>query len=717
MSADGGPLQRLSWYARRLRAMENGEMRWRATQVLQKIRPRENRTDTVWGPADEPGWVYALEQFRTADARPVLLDRDRAKVIADRAPALVSELIRLAERSADCSFSFFGYPAVSLGRPIDWHHDPFANLRWPDAPSHRIDHRVAAGDVKWIWELNRLQHLPWLAQAWLFTGDGRFSGAAFEHLDTWIDQNPPGRGIAWRGAFEAGLRSISISIALQGLRDAPQLTPDRYRRIVGMLGEGARRCWQERSLFSSANNHLIGEMAGLAVVAMMFPELRSAREWERDAVGTLSAEAHKQILADGAGAEQSIGYQMATAELLLVVAALLTQRDGIAPAPITDAIRRSSQFLAAVVGEHDPDPRYGDNDQEFALRLGPEPVRTVRDHLGLVAAMGLGVTGATDGAASLGAQWYRSPGQAAVAASLPAGSAEFSGSKGSFVAHDGGLVVLRSGRRRTTMDIGNVGYLSIAAHGHADALAVTLSVDGHDVIGDPGTGSYYQHPRWRAMMRGTRAHPTVCVDGEDQSVIGGPFMWTRHAQVRVLGVDLPAGVVDAEHDGYTRLPGRVVHRRWLISPPDARYQLVVDLITGTGNHEVRTCWPLHPSLHVERSGDGHVVSGGKPVVHLLHAATAPVTLQDSFGDEAADLGWWSDRMESRDPSWWLGAVCRTELPVVLATLIAPADGVVTKGLSVSKQRDLIDVRWSEDAGLRSVLVRSDGAAAVAHTAE
>ena len=68
--------------------------------------------------------------------------------------------------------------------------------------------------------------------------------------------------------------------------------------------------------YSSANNHLIGEMAGLAAIGMLFPDLPGADRWERRAVKTLTAEAAKHHLPDGCGAEQSIGYQIATVELL-----------------------------------------------------------------------------------------------------------------------------------------------------------------------------------------------------------------------------------------------------------------------------------------------------------------------------------------------------------------------------------------------------------------
>jgi len=716
VEANATPAQRLGWYVRRLRSMEKGELPWRVGQALLRSGFRKVRADANLSPETVCDWTEALGRFRAASDRPVLLDRHRAEVIAEREPELVSGLIDAADRSAEYRFSFFGYPAISLKRPVDWHHDPFSNVRWPDSPSHRIDHRTAAGDVKWIWELNRLQHLPWLAQAWLFTGDDRYSRAAFSHLDSWMEQNPVGRGIAWRGAFEAGLRAVSICVALQGLRDAPELTTERYRRIVTMLAQSQLLCWRERSLFSSANNHLIGEMVGLAVISMMFPELRSAAEGERRAMTTLTLEARKQILPDGSGAEQSVGYQMATVELLHLVAALSIQRDGHAPRPITDAIARSSAFLSAVVGQHDPDPRYGDCDQEFALRLGPEDARDIRGHLGLLATLGGDDADANSGPNSLGAEWFRAVAQSNPPSSSISDSARRAANdRQGFVAREGGLVVLRNGRRRTTMDIGPLGYLSIAAHGHADALAVSLSDDGENLIGDPGTGSYYRHPQWRAVMRGTRAHATVCVDGQDQSLIGGPFLWTRHAHTRLRGVNLSAGVIDAEHDGYTRLPGRVVHRRWLIAPPEDGAQLVVDLVSGTGVHEVRTSWPLHPSLDASRFDAGHTLRRDRvPVLQLLHAATVPLGFDDRFGDEANALGWWSDRLESRVPTWWLGAVCRAELPVVIATLITPADGLPTSDLGVTMQHSVIEATWTEDTAARSVAVRVAGSAAVTH---
>ncbi|WP_307854399.1 alginate lyase family protein [Rhodococcus sp. B50] len=686
-------MQRLTWYAHRLRAMEAAEIAWRVHRVVGRCLPSRPLTDTqLVGP--DLDWRGALERFRVAEGRPVLLGPERIDALTGTEPAAVT--LAAADRVLEHRFTFFGYPEAALGPEIDWNHDPVGGIEWPNLPSHRIDHRTAPGDPKWIWELNRLQHLPWLAQAWLLTHDDRYAAEAFDQLDSWIAGNPPGRGIAWRGAFEAGIRAISVAVALQGLRYSPRLTVARFRTVVCMLAESARRCWAERSLYSSSNNHLIGELAGLATVALLLPDLRPSPRWERDAVTALCAEADRQILPDGGGAEQAVGYQVFTAELLLLVAEMLRRRDSYAPVLLTNAVTRSARYLAAVVGDHDPAPRYGDDDEGFALRLDPYPVRTVRDHLGLVGAV-LGTPEAIRaGTLPPAAAWLALRTEAR--ADAPTGSEPF----GSFHARDGGLVVLRSGRRRITMDVGPLGYLSIAAHGHADALAVTLSADGRELVGHPGVTSYYGHPDWRAAHRGTRAHPTASVDGLDQSVIGGAFLWRQHARVRTHSVDIASGFVDAEHDGYLRLDEPVVHRRWLIAPPDRATAVVVDVFTGTGHHEFRTAWPLHPSLDARPVGCGHLVlRDGAPVLQLAYAASSGDPIRSEIrGDTDTNLGWWSHRLESRVPAWLVGSVVHATPPVALVTTLTPcgADEPVVSGLAVELHDAAITVRWHDGDG-------------------
>ena len=405
------------------------------------------------------------------------------------------------------------------------------------------------------------------------------------------------------------------------------------------------------------------------------------------------------------GAEQAVGYQVFTAELLAVVALLRRLRPAHVPTPadgtLLAALGRSAAHLADLVGTGDPTPRTGDDDEGFALRLDPAPTREVRPHLALAAALTGLPAARRAGTTDLASAW--------IATRLGAESgADLAWEAGSAYAPDGGLAILRAGRRRVTVDVGPLGYLAIAAHGHADALAVGLAVDGHDLVGDPGTGSYFAHPEWRTAHRSTRAHATVAVDDADQSVIGGPFLWTEHATVRVHGVDLPAGRVDAEHDGYRRLPTPVTHRRVVDAPPDDDVVLVVDVLSGPA--PARTTWPLHPDLAVDDGTDGTVLArrDGEPVLRIITAATAPLTGWSLYGGDegAGELGWWSDRLEARRPCWFVGAQVSPEAgPVIVATLLAAgAAGDVDAPTIETGADGTVRVRWSGTSGPRETVV-------------
>ena len=108
-------------------------------------------------------------------------------------------------------------------------------------------------------------------------------------------------------------------------------------------------------------------------------------------------------------------------------------------------------------------------------------------------------------------------------------------------------------------DCGELGFGSLAAHGHADALSVTVRAGGVDVLVDPGTYDYFTFPDWRRYFRSTRAHNTLGIDGVDQSAqlglvsVGPPGRRPAASTgVRVREADPLPG----EHDGYRVLPSR-----------------------------------------------------------------------------------------------------------------------------------------------------------------
>src|SRR6185369_3011851 len=129
---------------------------------------------------------------------------------------------------------------------------------------------------------------------------------------------------------------------------------------------------------------------------------------------------------------------------------------------------------------------------------------------------------------------------------------------------DGGYTVFRPYVKNReimlVMDHGPLGYLSIAAHGHADALSVWLHVDGQPVFVDAGSHLYHSAGISRDYFRSTPAHNTLCIADTSASTPAGNFNWSHKANVRVLSKS--GHEVLAEHDGYKKKFG-ITHQRRL----------------------------------------------------------------------------------------------------------------------------------------------------------
>ena len=180
-------------------------------------------------------------------------------------------------------------------------------------------------------------------------------------------------------------------------------------------------------------------------------------------------------------------------------------------------------------------------------------------------------------------------------------------------------------------DGGPHGFLSIAAHAHADALSVEVRYGGVDVLADPGTYCYHGEPAWRSYFRSTIAHNTVELDGQSQSSDGGPFLWLRHANAREIDVRDVGERAEwtAEHDGYPSLDPPARHRRSVRLDRASRSIDIVDEIDG-GGHDLRLAFHLGPEVEVELDGasailrwPGAATPGRGPAGTAARAAVEP----------------------------------------------------------------------------------------------
>src|SRR5512134_1555147 len=231
-----------------------------------------------------------------------------------------------AQRVAAGLLDVFALRNADLGSPPRWNQDPKSRIVSPNSFGKHLDYRDArlVGDIKYLWEPNRHLHLVTLAQAYALGGDARYLRVIGQHIESWLDACPYRMGPNWSSALEAAVRLINWSAAWQligGVR-SPLFGDARGARLrQRWLDSVYRHAQFVRGYFSrhsSANNHLIGEAAGLFIAALTWPHWRASARWLATAKAILEAEAQRQIAPDGVNREQAMSYQQFVLDFLLI---------------------------------------------------------------------------------------------------------------------------------------------------------------------------------------------------------------------------------------------------------------------------------------------------------------------------------------------------------------------------------------------------------------
>jgi AcrR family transcriptional regulator len=462
------------------------------------------------------------------------------------------------------------------------------------------------------------------------------------------------RGIHWLSGIELGMRLIAFVWTRRLLSAWPGVEALFERNPDFLLQLHAHESWLAAlySRGSSANNHLIAEAAGLFIAATAFSGTPQQERWAAFAAGILEQEALNQTFPDGLNRELAFGYHGYVLGLLLL-AAVEGEADG---RPLSDdcwhVLTRMADALAANLVKDRADapqaPHQGDGDDAVALMVDAPEAGPWSPLLELAAA----TLGARD--------WWPQPEGSFILAKVAGPFArnrrgnDLRPAKRPDIFKDAGVTFLRTADDAISVrvDHGPHGFLSTAAHGHADALAFELAIGGQPVLIDPGTYCYQGEPEWRRYFRSTLAHNTLQIGDADQAVQAGPFLWSTQPTSWVESCDgIESGdqaALTVAHDGYRRLPTKATHFRRFLLDRQTRVLVVTDWIEAATPVPVRLAFHLHPAVTVTLDGNRAEVnwSGGAAVIEL------PKKLSWTLhcGEEQPPLGWFSPEFGEKMPT-------------------------------------------------------------------
>jgi hypothetical protein len=634
-----------------------------AHRVLREAQARAESIGVLGvGPAPAPNLSAASNPWVRAPKR-----------VAGVAGVAAASYLAAADRIAEGWLDVFALRGLDLGSPPRWNRDPKTGIEAPLVFGKSLDYRDPnlVGDIKYLWEPNRHLHLVTLAQAYALSAQPKYFDALREQLESWFLACPCPYGPNWSSALEPAIRLINWSIAWQ-LSGGPSSgdLPFRKRWLDSVYQHMAFvRGWFSKH--SSANNHLIGEAAALYIASTTWPHWPETRAWRAQAKAILEREALAQNGPDGVNREQAVSYQQFVFDFLLL-ALLAGKANGERFSPQYEArLEAMLDYVASIMDCGGNVPMFGDADDGYVVRLSKD-IHPFRSLLATGAVLfGRGDFKLKAGPLDEKTRWLLGPTADAQYAALDAQRTRLP-PRQQF--GEGGYYVLgcefeTPGEVRVVADAGPLGYQSIAAHGHADALSFTLSAGGHELLVDPGTYAYHTQPRWRAYFRGTSAHNTVRIDGLDQSEPGGNFLWLRKARAG-CSLWLSSGQKDCFegwHDGYMRLPDPVKHRRLIELDKGARRLVIEDTLEMEDEHHVELLFHCSEDCTVVPDGGGYLIVRDEISARIVLPADGAATLYQ--GSLSPIFGWVSREFDRRKPSPTLVWAARLRGAAVLRTTL------------------------------------------------
>jgi Heparinase II/III-like protein/Heparinase II/III N-terminus len=623
-----------------------------ASEVVWRVRDRA--LQTAWSRRQvSREQIAGYESVALSERRfTAVLPPHADKLVPGEARAAV---LAAADQLLQGEWEVLGIVRTDLLLP-DWFYDPVTGRRaLADRYSFRINHRSEAhtGNVKQVWEISRLQHLTLLATAWFLSHDEVYARRVADQMHSWSRENPFLSGVHWTSGIEIGIRLISLTWIRRLLDEWPEVA-DHFENdelAVRQIGWHQQYLSAFRSRGSSANNHVIAEAAGQLVASCAFPWFAESDRWRQRSARLLERELVRNTFPSGIGRELATDYQCFVAELGLLAAVEAEAADRPLSLAAWQRLCAMVDSGTALLDERLRPPRQGDSDEGRGLVLdAPTPNRWPS-----LLALGAALFGQLD-------WWPLTPADArsSIIGAMLGAARDVAGRPvrrpWQFV--DAGTTLLRTtGEREPEIwcrcDGGPHGYLSIAAHAHADALSVEVRYGGVDILADPGTYCYHGEPEWRSYFRSTVAHNTVELDGRSQSSEGGPFMWLRHANAREIDVQDIGDAAEwtAEHDGYLVLHPPSRHRRTVRLDRASRSIDIVDEICS-GPHDVCLAFHLGPDIETEIDGACAVLRWPYGSTSVAARLELPQPLRWSLhrGETDPILGWYSSGLGRRVPA-------------------------------------------------------------------
>jgi hypothetical protein len=204
--------------------------------------------------------------------------------------------------------------------------------------------------------------------------------------------------------------------------------------------------------------------------------------------------------------------------------------------------------------------------------------------------------------------------------------------------NDAGVFVMRDENNHIFADVGPVGMDGRGGHGHNDCLSFCATLEGVPLIIDPGAYVYTADWQARNHFRGTGAHNTPQIDGEEINRFVRPeYLWVLRndavPEVRQWSSSEDTDLLVGTHSGYQRLKSPVTPIRTIMLDKTANRLFILDAFESTAEHTVRIPYTFAPGIEIDPVSAG-VWRISSQTTSFLAISSAPDTWLETIEPES-----------------------------------------------------------------------------------
>ncbi len=444
-------------------------------------------------------------------------------------------------------------------------------------------------DPKDYWEIARgWQWLP----AYLGTETNQDKELIIEKILIWLEANTYPNGLAWVVNLDVAVRSINLLLINQLCHD------ERFNASLWQHYQYIKkRIWLSR--MSMQNNHYLGELTALAILAKLFDQ-KEQQEYRQE----LEKEFKKQFYNDGVNVEQSMRYHAFSVQFALIAKFFLDLD--------LPFLEKALDFVLMMQKPDGEWPSFGDDDMGCVFRLNSKPM--TEDYNALLGFLGLLYSDSRTRYVLEGQP--TEPHLFIKNAQSKWNKLERKEPKFTKVFPDGGFWVTRTGWDKKANWM-MVKFGPHKWHAHADLFHIELSIGGRPILIDSGTYRYNNVPEERKYFRSTASHNCFEFDGTDQSRQLTTFRWVKMAKVTDWDITEKENgfTFFGSHDGYS--PKGLIHHREIEGQKNLKEVIIRDTLEGKTEGEANAYWHFHSEIELLETDQGYQIISGLQKIGLF----------------------------------------------------------------------------------------------------